>query len=204
MTKLSFIDHRLRPATLPGLLAVMFSLSAHAVPYQYTFNSDTGLIPAQGNLTFEHLISIPPSSIQSVEIALTFANSDLLDGTISGSLTLSTAAASPGPYLAFTPTGANSGNVYDATFQGSPFQGLNPNGYWDLNLLNSNPLFENELVGWTLDLTVAPTSVNDGGDTLLLLSLVFPALLFLKRRRATEAMSVPSVSASASFETVKP
>jgi hypothetical protein len=146
------------------------------------------LIPANGNLTFEHQVSgVPPSSIESVEITLTFANHDLLDGsTISGSLTDSTAPSSPGPFATFSPVVADPGTVYDATFT-TPFLGLSPDGYWDLNLVNSNPVIENELEGWTLDITAASVGVPDGGSTLLLLSLALPALVFLKHRRASAA-----------------
>jgi len=188
MSKLSLTNHRLRLTVLSGLLAVMFGLSARAVPYQYVFNSDTGLVPAGGNLTFEHLVNAPPSSIETVEIILNFAASDLLNGVISGSLTLSTAPSSPGPYVTFSPLATYPGTVYDATFT-SPFLGLSPNGYWDLNLVDSDPVFENKLLGWTLDITTAPRSVPDGVNTLLLLSLGLPALALLKRRRASAAMA---------------
>jgi hypothetical protein len=156
-----------RPAVLSGLLAVMFTLSAHAALYSYTDNTAPGVVPQNGTtFSSQQIVSGIASSISSpgVEIILTFNDNASLTGNssgIQGLLDLGTSTASP--YVSFEPTGTpvagSQERTYTATF--SDFNSLNPNATWGLVLWdNSTSGIENGLVSWTLDITAVPEPVN--------------------------------------------
>jgi len=168
-TAASVKNERMRLAAISSLSAVLFSLSAHAALYTFNY-TDSGVIP-QGGTTFSaaHLVSVADTSITSFEIILTFNDiSSLLgnSGGIQGHLILGTATNSP--FVNFYPVdNSGPGYVYDATFSGtsgSPgtgFNGLNPNNTWGLVLWdNGTSKIENQLLGWTLDITAVPEPVN--------------------------------------------
>ncbi|MGO8927546.1 MAG: hypothetical protein ACLQU3_11720 [Limisphaerales bacterium] len=158
-------------ALLSGLLAALFSLSARAGLYQYTF-SDSGPIPQGGTVfSVEQTISGIQHVVSSVELILTFNDSASLTGSsssgIQGLLNLGTATSSP--FVSFSPTATSSSGqerIYDVTFSGTSgtpgagFNGLDPNNTWGLVLWdNSTSGIENGLVSWSLDITAVPEPV---------------------------------------------
>ncbi len=168
------MNKHMKPAVLSGLLAAMFSLSAHAGLYTFNY-ADSGAIPQGGDIfSVEHTIAGIEPLITSIEFILTFNSSASLPGGpttgIEGQLTLGTSDSSP--FVSFYPTlgtpGSGSQRIYDATFSGAPgspgsgFNGLNPNDTWSLILWdNTTPNgIENGLVGWTLNITAVPEPVN--------------------------------------------
>jgi hypothetical protein len=167
----SFMNKHTKLTVLSGLLAGLFSLSAHATLYPFDY-SDSGPIPQTGvAFSAEHGITGIASSISSIELVLTFYNNLSLSGNssgIQGLLTLGTATDSP--FVSFSPTATSSSGterIYDVTFPGSSgspgtgFNGLNPNSTWSLVLWdNSTSGVGNGLVGWTLDVTAVPEPVN--------------------------------------------
>ena len=152
-------------AFLSSLLAGLSSLCAHAAVYPNTF-TDAGAIPQSGTaFSVEHLLGGMGSSITSIEFILTFNSSASLSGTgsgIQGLLTLGTDTGSP--YVSFYPTATSSSGsqrIYDMTFSGSPFTGLDPNNTWTLALWDTSATrIENGLAGWSLDVTAVPEPVN--------------------------------------------
>ena len=149
----------MRAAAISSILAVLFSLSAHASLYTYPNNfSDSGAIP-QGGTTFsvEHTISGIRSPITSVEFVLTLNDNVNLTGNssgIQGTLILNPSGSDT--YVSFSPVATSSGtgsqNIYDVTFSG--FNGSNPNNTWALNLWdNSTSGVENGSVSWSLNIT---------------------------------------------------
>jgi hypothetical protein len=154
-----------KPAVLSGLLAVMFTLSAHAALYSYTDNTAPGVVPQNGTtFSSQQVVSGIASSITSVEIILTFNDNASLTGTssgIQGLLDLGTSTSSP--FVSFEPTGTpvtgSQERTYTATFSG--LNGDNPNATWGLALWDTTSSgIDNGLVGWTLDITAVPEPVN--------------------------------------------
>jgi hypothetical protein len=156
-----------KPAVLSGLLAAMFTLSAHAALYSYTDNTAPGVVPQDGTtFSSQQVVSGIPSIIASpgVEIILTFNDNASLTGNssgIQGLLDLGTGTSSP--FVSFEPTGTpvagSQERTYTATF--TSLDGDNPNATWGLVLWdNSTSGIENGLVSWTLDITAVPEPVN--------------------------------------------
>lgn len=164
-------NKRLGRWAISSLFAAVFSLSAHAAVYPFTY-SDSGAIPqGGGTLAFEHAISGIPTTITGIELILTFNDSSSLTGDstgIQGHLILGTGVGSP--FVNFYPTATSSSGsqrIYDVTFSGtsgSPgagFNGLNPNNTWGLELWdNSSSGIENGLVSWTLNVTAVPEPIT--------------------------------------------
>jgi hypothetical protein len=171
----SFMSKHTKLAILSSLSAALFSLSAQAGIYGYTWNGSVPYpqIPQGGTtLSFQHTFAGIDYIITSVELILTFNDNASLTGPlisgIQGHLILGTDVSSP--YVNFYPVATSSSGqerIYDVTFSGpsdSPgtgFNGLNPNSTWGLVLWdNSSSGIENALVSWTLDITAVPEPEN--------------------------------------------
>jgi hypothetical protein len=132
-----------KQAVLSGLLAAMFTLSAHAALYTYN-NTSSGVVPQNGTtFSSQQVVTGIASIIASpgVEIVLTFNDNASLTGNssgIQGLLDLGTSTSSP--FVTFSPTGTpvsgSQERTYTATF--SEFNGDNPNATWGLVLWDNN------------------------------------------------------------------
>jgi hypothetical protein len=171
---------------MTSLLAVMFSLSAHATLYQFNY-PDSGAIPQSGTtFSTEQTVSGLPDYVTSVELILTFNDSSSLTGDstgIQGLLDLGTGTGSP--YVSFSPTPTSSSGaerIYEVTFSGTQpagFNGLNPNDTWALVLWdNSSTGIENGLVSGTLDITTVPEKEN---EALALFGIIVISMMAARR-----------------------
>lgn len=148
----------MRFAALPSLLAIMLGMSAPAAVYDNYFADPGAVSQGRTSLSFEHALTGNPSSIESIELVLTFSSGYHLDGTsIHGSLLLDpsgvgtsvTFAPSPGSHLM---AGTGGQEIYDMTF--SSFNSANANNIWALNLWDTGTSgIENGLVSWSLNVT---------------------------------------------------
>ena len=124
--------------------------------------------------------------ISSIDLILTFNDSASLPGGIQGLLNLGTGAG--GPSVSLSPTlgtpGSGSQRIYDVTFSGAPFNGLDPNNTWALVLWDNNTSgIENGLVSWSLDITALPEPVT---VALLVFAGVFLVVILARSRRVQD------------------
>jgi hypothetical protein len=168
----SFMHKHAKLAVLSSLLAALFSLSAQAGLYQYSFN-DSGPIPQGGTVfSVEHTIGGMEHVISSVELILAFNDRVSLTGDSSGIQGLLNLGTEPGsPFVSFQPvvtsTTSHGNRIYDVTFSGASgtpgmgFDGLDPNSTWALVLWDDGASgIENGIVSWSLNLTAVPEPVT--------------------------------------------
>ena len=80
--------------------------------------------------------------------------------------------------------GSGSQRIYDVTFSGAPFNGLDPNNTWALVLWDNNTSgIENGLVSWSLDITALPEPVT---VALLVFAGVFLVVILARSRRVQD------------------
>jgi hypothetical protein len=198
MTKL-FRNNRVKLAALTGLLAVMFRLSSHAAIIYSASGSPSVIINAGG--FYSPTVTLSPSTsgasdlqITMVQLVLTFANGDLLDGSsFEGNIVLGGSVSDPGSYINFFPTVTSGSGTYSVTFTGTAadntgLNGLNPNNFWGLIIWDQDSLSGNQLDSWSLDVTAVPEPVN---VALGVFGLLFAVVIVARRRSRKMAGNRP-------------